>query len=396
MMKEQQDLRFFLTTRFLILIVVVGVAEMILNVIYNDHIYPLLEQAYGLNELMGETSLRSTIQVVAVSFFSLLLKQIGLPMSLTGYLNALFGSPMQRDLAEHFAGRTAHMTETQKRIYILTFFLMFMLMVYFWVLPYILSAVYFAVIVSKKMTEIEEREMEKQKHFERQRNLLLSDVAHDLKTPMTTVAGYARALADEEVPPDQQKEYLEKIYGKTMQMSELLNLLFTYVKLDSEGFVLKKEKADLCELVRKVVAEQYEELEEHQIELVLDLPEEAVELSLDQVQMQRVLENLIGNACKHNPDHVTLSISLRREYSKVSLRFEDSGVEIEKSLAEHMFDPFVQGDASRSGGKGSGLGLGIVKKIVEMHDGKIFLEQRPRPGMTKAFVIELPDSVLEY
>ena len=76
----------------------------------------------------------------------------------------------------------------------LTFFLVMIFILYFWVLPYVIGAVYFGIVVSRKMNEIEELELEKQRQYERQRNLLLSDVAHDLKTPMTTVAGYARAL----------------------------------------------------------------------------------------------------------------------------------------------------------------------------------------------------------
>ena len=229
--------------------------------------------------------------------------------------------------------------------------------------------------------------MEKQRQYERQRNLLLSDVAHDLKTPMTTVAGYAWALADHEVSGEKEQEYLDRIYSKTMQMSDLLNLLFTYVKLDSEGFRLNCRKRDLGELVRKVVAEQYEELEARGVALEMDLPQEPVQFSLDELQMERVLVNLIGNAIKHNPRNITLFVEMKEEPSRIRLAIGDSGVPIEETLAEHIFDPFVQGDASRSGKSGSGLGLGIAKKIVEMHGGTITLEQRKRGGMTKAFVI---------
>ena len=393
-MKKQQDLRLFLITRFLIVLVAVGVAEMALNALYNDFIYPVLDQAYGFKELMEGANLRDTVTAVLSGLLFLLVKQFGglLPANAAAFLAREVRNPMRKDLVEHFLERTAHMTEAQKKVYMLTFFLVMIFILYFWVLPYVIGAVYFGIVVSRKMNEIEELELEKQRQYERQRNLLLSDVAHDLKTPMTTVAGYARALADDAVPSERREEYLEHIYGKTMQMSELLNLLFTYVKLDSDGFQLNREEADLCELVRKAAAEQYDDLEAHDMELFLDLPEEPVTLSVDVLQVGRVLANLIGNVIRHNPDGTALFLELRRQGGMACLLVGDSGVEIPPELAERIFDPFVQGDASRSGGSGSGLGLGIAKKIAEMHGGTITLEQSPRPGMTKAFVIRLPET----
>lgn len=393
-MKKQQDLRIFLTVRFLILLIVVGCAQMALNAVYHNFVYPMLEKTYALDELMGEATLNATVFSVVSGLLFLLLKQFGamLPTNLAVYLGSVIRNPLQKDVLEHFMHQTSHMTDTQKKLYVAAFILTILLLIYFWVLPYFLAAVYFGIIVSKKMQEIEEREMEKQRQYERQKNLLLSDVAHDLKTPMTTVAGYARALADQAVPKEKEQEYLEHIYSKTMQMSELLHLLFTYVKLDSEGFELKCRKQDLGEMVRKVVAEQYEELETKNITLSLSLPKEPMMLSLDSLQMERVLTNLIGNALKHNTGQFTLFIELEDREDHICLMIGDSGIPIEGELAEHLFEPFVQGDASRSGNKGSGLGLGIAKKIVEMHGGTIELVQAPKEGMTKAFVITLAKS----
>lgn len=390
-MKKQQDLRFFLTVRFLILLIVVGCTQMVLNAVYHNFVYPMLERVYALNDLMGEATLNATVLAVVSGLLFLLLKQFGgiLPANLAAFLGTVIRNPLQKDVTEHFMHQTAHMTEMQKKLYVAAFILTILLLIYFWLLPYFLAAIYFGVVVSKKMNEIEEHEIEKQKQYERQRNLLLSDVAHDLKTPMTTVAGYARALADHEVPSDKEQEYLEHIYGKTMQMSELLHLLFTYVKLDSEGFQLRCQDLDLGEMIRKEVAEQYGQLEACGADLVMSLPEEPVTLPLDALQMERVISNLISNAIKHNPEPFTLFVQLSVEQDRIRFMVGDSGIPIEGELAEHIFDPFVQGDASRSGNHGSGLGLGIVKKIVEMHNGKIELVNAPEEGITKAFVIWL-------
>ena len=138
-----------------------------------------------------------------------------------------------------------------------------------------------------------------------------------------------------------------------MQMSELLNLLFTYVKLDSDGFQLNREEADLCELVRKAAAEQYDDLEAHDMELFLDLPEEPVTLSVDVLQVGRVLANLIGNVIRHNPDGTALFLELRRQGGMACLLVGDSGVEIPPELAERISqaDLCLAGHFNKENGK---------------------------------------------
>ena len=122
-------------------------------------------------------------------------------------------------------------------------------------LPYILGALCFASITIREFREIQKERDAEQNEFNRKRNLMLSDIAHDLRTPMTTVNGYAKALADGMVTdPQKQQEYLETIQKKSARMNDLINLLFAYVKLDSEGFSLKRKEVDLCELLRENAA----------------------------------------------------------------------------------------------------------------------------------------------
>ena len=124
-MKKQQDLRLFLITRFLIVLVAVGVAEMALNALYNDFIYPVLDQAYGFKELMEGANLRDTVTAVLSGLLFLLVKQFGglLPANAAAFLAREVRNPMRKDLVEHFLERTAHMTEAQKKVYMLTLFL---------------------------------------------------------------------------------------------------------------------------------------------------------------------------------------------------------------------------------------------------------------------------------
>ena len=143
----------------------------------------------------------------------------------------------------------------------------------------------------------ERRRRRRTREFDRKRNLMLSDIAHDLRTPVTTVSGYAKALADHMVQePEKQQEYLDAIQNKSVRIGNLINLLFEYVKLDSEGFTLNCKTLDLCELLRENAAMLYAEMEENGMTLTADIPEETIPVWADELQLSRVVTNLLTNA----------------------------------------------------------------------------------------------------
>ena len=153
-----------------------------------------------------------------------------------------------------------------------------------YLLPYMVGILYYSGIVVRKMEEVREYDRRQQEAFARKRNLLLSDITHDLKTPITTVAGYVQALNDGMVEdPEKQKQYLESIRKKSLEMSELITLLFNYVKLDSEGFDLKKERINITELVLQLVAGAYTDMEEAGMIADIDIPEEADYAEIDKM-----------------------------------------------------------------------------------------------------------------
>ena len=205
---------------------------------------------------------------------------------------------------------------------------------------------------------------------------MLSDIAHDLRTPMTTVAGYAQALSDNMVEEDKKQEYLEAIQKKSERMNELITLLFDYVRLGSEGFRINKEKIDICELVREVAASEYSDVEEAGMEMEAFIPEKVCWVNADRLQISRVITNLITNARRHNPEGTGIGIFVRID-DDIRIMVADNGDEIPPDKAETLFEPFVMGDESRNSKGGTGLGLSIVKKIVEMHDFTIRLVQDP-------------------
>ena len=183
------------------------------------------------------------------------------------------------------------------------------------------------------------------------------------------------------------KEYLEAIESKSGRMSELINLLFDYVKLDSVGFSLKMEQVNLTELLRENVALLYQDVEEKEMEFEILIPEESCMVELDKLQISRVITNLIDNAIRHNARGTTITCQMVREKNEVSIVVADNGDVIEDYVADHIFEPFMVGDVSRMTKGGSGLGLSIVKRIIDMHGWEIELKQNSQE-YKKAFIIK--------
>ena len=243
--------------------------------------------------------------------------------------------------------------------------------------------------MAEEVEKNERQEEELRRQYERARNLMLSDIAHDLRTPITTIGGYAKALNDGLVTSDEKRtEYLEAIQNKSQRMSDLITLLFDYVRLDSENFSLRLEKTDVSELLRENAALLYADVEEKDMEFEIDIPEESIFLDVDKLQVSRVITNLINNALKHNGAGTTICLEMQQSEKGYQIIVRDNGKLIDPLIAEHVFEPFVMADVSRESKGGSGLGLSIAKKIVEMHGWTIELVQ-DFERLEKSFVINL-------
>lgn len=256
-------------------------------------------------------------------------------------------------------------------------------------IPIVGSAVWFSRIIAEEVQRVDEQEEAIREKYERARNLMLSDIAHDLRTPITTIGGYAKALNDGMVASEEKKkEYLEAIENKAERMGDLISLLFDYVRLDSENFSLRMEKVDITELLRKNAALLYADVEEKNMEFEIVIPEEPSFLTVDKLQFSRVITNLINNALKHNAPETVITLEMKETKESIQISVSDNGVMIPAMLVDHIFEPFAVVDASRESKNGSGLGLSIAKKIVEMHGWNIKLEQ-DYEGHQKSFVIDI-------
>lgn len=228
-----------------------------------------------------------------------------------------------------------------------------------------------------------------QKESQRQmneRNMLYSCIAHDLKTPMTSVQGFATALKEGKVKPEEQAEIYEIIYNKSCYMNELLDTMFAFSKLNTDDYKLSLREVDLCALVRELVAFHYDEYEKMDMDLDIDIPEEVIICNADEKEMKRAISNLLVNAYKHNEKGAHILVRVSAQGDMVRIIVADNGDVINKKVATTIFEPFAKGDEARSGGKGTGLGLAISNLVVEKHGGKLYIDDCIE-GYTKGFVI---------
>ena len=232
--------------------------------------------------------------------------------------------------------------------------------------------------------ELRARDEELRRTYER-RNLMISDMAHDLRTPVMSIAGFAQALDDGVVRNEQDRaRYLHSIRTKSDQMARLVTVLFDFVKLESAGFELTRERVDLPQLLLAEAAVAYDDIEAAGMELSVHVPEDPCAIWADRAQLSRAVSNLLTNAVRHNPAGTTVELALGRRAGVADIVVADSGEAIDQPV-EELFAPFARGDVSRSG-EGSGLGLSIVADIVRLHGYQIELRQ-PYGPYTKAFVI---------
>ena len=399
-MKKQQNLQWFLIRKFIHILLLVGIAEYAIMILLNHFVVPAMYRfffpGYEKNVNIGSGG------VLVLSVIVLLLLFLNV-------IRSFMPSPVSEMLLRGMEGiwnKTGEMFFPTQRGTFLSMLdspraFLFFLTILAWsvivLLPYVIAAICFARITIREFREIQEEREAEQREFDKRRNLMLSDIAHDLRTPMTTVNGYAKALTDGMITdPEKEAEYLCAIQKKCVRMNDLITLLFEYVKLDSDGFTMDFEKLDLYELLRENAALAYPDLEEAGMEFEINIPEEPFYVNADRVQLSRVFTNLLNNARKHNPKGTRIGIYTWEGEKDLCVCFADNGSIIPNDLAEHLFDPFAKGDASRKSGTGSGLGLSIAKKVTEMHGFTLELIQYPHleaermaKGYTKEFVIRI-------
>lgn len=378
-MKSIAELKNFMIKRFILTVVLISLGEYLMMSMLNVTVLKLISYAFFDNLDISSLKMSGVIIAIIAYLGAIVLEFIGffIPDQLkltTEGIRAFIEQKLQLLILRIPASGKYVSLRTSEKL-ILTLLLIFT--AFLLLLPYIIGAFYFATVTAKRFRQIEFAEKEKDLAAARQRNLMLSDIAHDLRTPMTTVSGYARALSDDMVNPEKKDEYLNAIIRKSERMNDLITLLFDYVRVDSEGFALKRESLDICELTRECVATLYQDIEDAGMEVELDIPEKRFMISADRLHLSRVISNLLINAIKHNEKGTVIGVILRPDGTRLRLMIADSGALIDEQTAAHIFEPFVMGDESRNSRGGTGLGLSVAAKIISLHGYSLKLVQKP-------------------
>ncbi len=212
------------------------------------------------------------------------------------------------------------------------------------------------------------------------RNDFVSDISHEFKTPITSIEGYTKLLVD--CNDENREEYIDIILSETKRLSTMATNILTINKLDNEG-INNSEEFRLDEQIRKSVLLLENKWSDKDLELDVDLDEVKIEGNKNLIN--QIWINLLDNAIKFSPQGKSIKIRLTNQKDKCEFTIEDEGPGIGKEEQKRIFDKFYKADKSRKK-EGNGLGLSIVKKIVDLHQGNIHVESEAKVG-TKIIVI---------
>lgn len=227
------------------------------------------------------------------------------------------------------------------------------------------------------------------KNVDEMRKTFVSNVSHEIQSPLTSIKGYTRAIKDGVVSVDQQDKYLGIIYDEADRLSRLSEHLLKMTKLDQDAYPINKQPYRLDEQIRRIVLKTEPQWQEKHILVELNL--EPLTLALDEDLMEQVWLNLIVNAIRYNKPGGSIYINHYQEESNHVFRINDTGIGIPDEEIPFVFDRFYKVDSSRTGvDSGSGLGLSIVKRIVMLHEGRTDCISQEGVGTT--FFVRLPKS----
>lgn len=217
------------------------------------------------------------------------------------------------------------------------------------------------------------RAVEEEVKSQRMRTELITNVSHDLKTPLTAIITYTELLQEEGVTEAQRKEYLAVLQRKSLRLKTLIEDLFEVSRANSGNVVFQTEKVDICHLVRQMYLEYEDRAKEAGLVFRFHFPEQKVFLMLDGDKTSRIFDNLYTNIIKYAMPDTRVYVHVEQVEDEVRIELKNiSGYEL-NIPAESLTDRFVRGDSARSS-EGSGLGLAIARSFVELQGGKMDLE----------------------
>lgn len=213
------------------------------------------------------------------------------------------------------------------------------------------------------------------KEAENKKNDLIMYMAHDLKTPLTSVIGYLTLLTEErEISEELQAKYTKIALDKSLRLEELINQFFEIARYNLQNMPINKTKIDLSFLIDQLVDECYPMMQPRGLECVIDKPEHIYYMG-DGDKLARAFGNLLKNAIHYSYENTQIKIEAKQSEEKIKLIVKNKGDKIPEYKLEKLFEKFYRADESRTSSTGgTGLGLAITKEMIELHGGNIFVK----------------------
>ena len=226
-----------------------------------------------------------------------------------------------------------------------------------------------------RMEEDIQELIDKERNSEQSKTDLITNVAHDLRTPLTSILGYLELLRkNQKLSPEMQKKYLDIAYNKSVRLQKLIEELFGFTKLSYGKINMNVTKVDIVELLAQLLEESYPNFQKNGLSYDFVSNRKSQIIEADGDLLARLFDNLIGNAIKYGKEGKRVRVHLRVDREIVTIRIVNYGYVIPENELPLIFDRFYRTDHSRtnaSGPGGTGLGLAIVKNITDMHHGTV-------------------------
>lgn len=244
--------------------------------------------------------------------------------------------------------------------------------------------------MADKLTEVQNRlrfRTQQAQAAEQRKNDLVIYLAHDIKTPLTSVIGYLSLLnEDKELPPEQKNRYIRIALDKANRLETLINEFFEITRYRFQTVPLQLEEVDLCYMMVQISDELYPKLKERGKTMELDVPED-LHIRADSEKMARVFNNILKNAIAYSDEGSPIRVTAREEPGRVEIQFTNRGG-IPQHRLDDIFEKFYRLDAARSSATGgAGLGLAIARDIVRLHGGEVTAQS---DGAHTVFTVVLP------
>ena len=219
------------------------------------------------------------------------------------------------------------------------------------------------------------------------RQQFISDVSHEFQTPLTAISGFATILKNENLTDEQRQKYADIILFNSNRLSHLSKNMLQLTLLDGEDTALDKTEFPLIEQLNRVIEMEDNAALSKDIEIEFIHPKKEFIIEADESRMEQVWINLLSNAIKYTNEHGVVTVEVRRAATELQVRFEDTGVGMSQDAISHIFERFYRQDKSRTI-EGNGLGLSIVKRIIDLHHYKIDVESQEDVG--SVFTVYIP------